>query len=472
LSLFSENELPHQIMQLPVYNESINIVKQLIESAANVSYPRERLMIQLLDDSDRAEISNRLRNLVFEIKKRHPDLALYYLHRKGREGYKAGNLNFGLISSKQILRERGVIDTNKIIFSIFDADFIIPSDYLINTVHYFTAPEIGAVQATLKYYNYNLNPFTRAQASFLINLHQIEFGARSRSGHLTTYRGSAGSWRLSAIESCGGWQGDTQIEDVDLSIGAQLLGWKILYLNHLTAYCQLPTSLREFKLQQRSWMKGLMEVFRKKRGLILKSTKLSLGQKILAMDFFLILSLQPLFIIISHLSIIPSYYYLKRLGSSEWVTWIALGLLMLLSGTHLSFLSTGLKRYRKGTQSWWGFVRDKCIAIALVPALFVTLAYGLIEGFRGVRIYRDRTIKDDPSGINQPSGPAETQHKILVRINRFEIAMGLYSIVMVSWAFWQGETLVGLIFGMLTACYLWNAMASNIKPISKKYPDP
>ena len=60
-----------------------------------------------------------------------------------------------------------------------------------------------------------MNYLTMAQSSYLVNLHNIEFKTRSREGHLTTVRGSAGSWRLSTIQESGGWQGDTQVEDVD-----------------------------------------------------------------------------------------------------------------------------------------------------------------------------------------------------------------------------------------------------------------
>jgi len=467
---FTPEELPYQIIQLPVYNENVSIVKQLVESAARVSYPKERLIIQLLDDSDIKEISMQLRHLISEVTGRQPDLHLYYLHRENRKGFKAGNLNHGIISAKEKLRERGVKSSSKIIISIFDADFIVPPNYLKDTVHFFTSEDVGAVQATIGYYNFDTNSLTRAQASFLTNLHLIEFGSRSIADHLTTYRGSAGSWRLNAIEDSGGWQGDTQVEDVDLSFSAQLRGWKILYLKHLTALCQLPTSYNEFKLQQRSWMKGLMEVFRKRGVAILKSPKLSLSQKILAIDFFLVLLLQPLFMIVSHLSLIPSYYCLKRLGCPELLGWITLGMLVLLSVTHLPFLSIGLKRapgkVHVRSRNLWRFVHDKCVSIALIPALFVTLTYGLLEGILGVQVHRDRTIKDSPSGIFKAPGPTQAQLRILVRINRLEIAMSLYSIVVVGWAFWLGEVIVGLIYGILAVYYPWNALISqiNLKP--------
>jgi cellulose synthase/poly-beta-1,6-N-acetylglucosamine synthase-like glycosyltransferase len=467
---FPSEELPFQIIQLPVFNENVYLVKNLILSACKVSFPRERLIIQLLDDSNIEDISTQLRNFITELKEDRPELPLYYLQRPIRQGFKAGNLNYGLVEAKKMLRKRDDINTNNIIVSIFDADFIIPPNYLMDTVHYFTESDVGGVQVMLSYYNQNTNSLTRAQATFLMNLHHIEFGSRSVTGHLTTYTGSAGSWRLSTIEDSGGWQGDTQIEDVDLSFAAQLRGWKILYLNHLIAMCQLPNRYNDFKLQQRSWMKGLMEVFRKRGGGILKSPNLKLSQKILAIDFFVVLAFQPIFIVVGHLSFIPSYYYLKRLGCGELVGWTTLGLLILLSITHLPFLSIGFKGAPEKTlsrnRSLWCLVQDKFVSIALIPALFITITYGLFEGMLGVKVERDRTTKYDPSGTGKYPVPTKAQHKILVRINRLEIAMSLYSILLVGWAFWQEEVMLGIVCGIFAVYYPLNALISfmNLKP--------
>jgi len=466
---FADENLPFQIIQLPVYNENTNLVMQLLVSATKLSYPKDRLLIQLLDDSDKEKISIQLKKFVSKLKKQQPELSLFYLHRNDRKDFKAGNLNYGLKMAKAHIRQFGIYDTDKIIASIFDADFIIPPNYLEDTVHYFTGPDIGAVQATLAYYNYNTNYLTRAQASFLMNLHLIEFGTRSRAGHLTTYRGSAGSWRLSAIEDSGGWQGDTHIEDVDLSIAAQLYGWKILYLKHVSAWCQLPTNYNEFKLQQRSWVKGLMEVFRKKGGAILRSNKLNLSQKILAMDFYYILTLQPLFMVVGHLFLIPSYYCLKRLNFPEMIGWVTLGLLLLLSSTHLSFLSSGLRNVpdnaNQEKRNISGFLIDRFYSVALIPSLFVALTYGLIEGMIGVPVYRGRTSKVDPSGTGKQPGLSPTQQRILFRIILLETLMSIYSLLLVCWAVWENELIIAFIYGILAICYPWNTFLSfaNIK---------
>ena len=43
-----------------------------------------------------------------------------------------------------------------------------------------------------------------------------------------------GVWRRKAIETAGGWNSRTTVEDMDLSLRAYLAGWKAIYLRHVT----------------------------------------------------------------------------------------------------------------------------------------------------------------------------------------------------------------------------------------------
>jgi len=459
---FADTDLPFHIIQLPVYNEDADMVKQLVTSATKLVYPKAMLLIQLLDDSDRQIISDELKQIVMEINEHDPSISLVYYHRVNREDYKAGNLNFGLQEAIQKILDTGELQPDNTIVTVFDADFIIPPNYIEETIHYFTNMEVGAVQAAYDYYNQNINYLTMAQASYLVNLHNIEFKTRSWGGHLTIYRGSAGSWRLSTIQKSGGWQGDTQVEDVDLSIAAQLQGWKILYLDHISASCQLPHGYNEFKLQQRSWVKGLMEVFRKRAGSILVSRKLSPSQKLLGIDFFLILTFQPLFMIAGHLFLIPSYYLLKMHDMADLPQWITLGLLLLLSTTHLSFLSTGTKQATiTGVFRRAAFVK-KFSSIWLIPSLFTALTFGLIEGLIGIRVHRDKTSKVSPSIDKSHPGLSDNQKRLLRRIGLCELFMCIFSISFIGWAVWSNQVLIALIYGILAICYPWGMLLSYI----------
>ena len=48
-----------------------------------------------------------------------------------------------------------------------------------------------------------------------------------------TTAGTAGVWRISALNESGGWNDQTTVEDMDLAVRATLRGWKLLYLDDL-----------------------------------------------------------------------------------------------------------------------------------------------------------------------------------------------------------------------------------------------
>lgn len=45
------------------------------------------------------------------------------------------------------------------------------------------------------------------------------------------FNGTAGVWRIKALEDCGGWMDRTTVEDMDVAVRAHLCGWKFIFLN-------------------------------------------------------------------------------------------------------------------------------------------------------------------------------------------------------------------------------------------------
>ena len=48
--------------------------------------------------------------------------------------------------------------------------------------------------------------------------------------------GTAGVWRIAAINEAGGWKDRTTVEDMDLAVRASLKGWKFVYLGDLQVF--------------------------------------------------------------------------------------------------------------------------------------------------------------------------------------------------------------------------------------------
>ncbi len=237
------DSLPPVTVQLPVYNERF-VVEELLEAACALRYPRHLLQIQVLDDSD-DETRAVLERVVAA--KRSQGQPVEYLRRSDRTGYKAGALEAGL--------RRATGD----LIAVFDADFTPQPDFLERTVHYFSEPAVGMVQARWTYRNRSLSLLTRVQAMLLDGHFVFEHGGRARSGRFFNFNGTAGVLRKAAIEDAGGWQHDTLTEDTDLSYRAQLRGWEFVYVPQVEAPSELPTDMASFQIQQHRWAKGLIQ---------------------------------------------------------------------------------------------------------------------------------------------------------------------------------------------------------------------
>jgi len=455
------------VIQLPVFNEDPEMVKGLIDSACKLDYPSEKLVLQLLDDSDSEPISAAIRQHIQQIRDNSPNLQLLYLHRPDRIDYKAGNLNYGLKELEKFLTRKNQWQPERIIISIFDADYQIPADYCKRIEPHFHHDKVGIAQTYTSFRNSDTNDLTRAQTIFGDNMHLDELSIRARTGHLSIFRGSAGSLRLSTLLESGCWQGDTQIEDVDLSFLAQCNSWKVIYDDTILSTSLLPENYNGYKLQQRSWMKGLMEVMRKRLGQIMTSNNLTLAQKIIGIDFFLILCLQATFIIIGHLTLIPAYYVWCTFSNSAVLNSIFILVLLFLALTHIPFFVRQTDNREKPVEpestTNKSPVRTGLFAFGLMTAMFMTLFYGSMEGLLGTKVHRDRTSKgslDDT--IEEAAAIPVSSITTLRRINFLELFMAVYSLGFIVWAFYAQELLFAAVFSTLTIIYPLNFLLSVV----------
>jgi cellulose synthase/poly-beta-1,6-N-acetylglucosamine synthase-like glycosyltransferase len=237
------DELPTVTVQLPIFNEQF-VIDRLVEAVCAMEYPREKLEIQVLDDS-----TDETQAVALGIVERYAALGhpIVYLHRTNRHGYKAGALDEGLKVAKGEL------------VAIFDADFVPPTDWLMKVIHHFVEPEIGMVQTRWTHLNRDYSMLTRIEAILLDGHFVLEHGARARTGDFFNFNGTAGMWRRQAITDGGGWQHDTLTEDTDLSYRSQMAGWKFKYLPEVECPSELPIEMTAFKTQQARWAKGLIQ---------------------------------------------------------------------------------------------------------------------------------------------------------------------------------------------------------------------
>jgi len=242
-------------IQLPLYNE-LYVVERLINAVCEIDYPKDKMEIQVLDDSTDETVQITAR--VVE-EKRKAGFDIKQVRRNSREGFKAGALKEGMKTAKGEF------------IAIFDADFIPQKEFLKKTLAFFTDEKVGMVQTRWEHINGDYSILTRAQALALDGHFVIEQTVRNKAGFFINFNGTGGVWRKNCIVDAGNWDGDTLTEDLDLSYRAQLNGWKFVYLKDFTSPAELPSEINALKSQQFRWTKGAIETAKKILPLVWKS---------------------------------------------------------------------------------------------------------------------------------------------------------------------------------------------------------
>lgn len=285
-------------IQLPLYNE-MYVIERLINSVCEIDYPKDKMEIQVLDDST-DETTTIVAKIVEEKKKLGFDIS--HIRRGSREGYKAGALKEGMKIAKGEF------------IAIFDADFIPQKEFLKKTLSYFTDDKVGMVQSRWEHLNGDYSIITKAQALALDGHFVIEQTVRNKSGFFINFNGTGGVWRKKCIEDAGNWHADTLTEDLDLSYRAQLIGWRFVFLKDFTSPAELPSEINALKAQQFRWTKGAVETAKKILPLVWKS-KVPLRVK-LQSTFHLTNNLVFPFILLAAILNVP-LIFIKNSGAHE-----------------------------------------------------------------------------------------------------------------------------------------------------------
>ena len=262
--LNNPDEIPFVTIQLPVYNE-MYVMDRLLNNIAKINYPKNKLEIQVLDDSTDDTIET-TKEHVSRLKESGLDIK--HITRSDRTGFKAGALKEGLKIAKGEF------------IAIFDADFLPGPEWLKHTIPYFKDENIGVVQTRWGHINRDYSLLTKIQA-FALDAHfTLEQVGRNSKGHFINFNGTAGVWRKSCIIDAGNWEGDTLTEDLDLSYRAQLKNWKFKYLENVETPAELPVVISAARSQQFRWNKGGAENFKKMLWRVIKSNNISFKTKV------------------------------------------------------------------------------------------------------------------------------------------------------------------------------------------------
>ncbi len=363
-----DQDAPFVTVQLPMYNE-MYVAERIIDYVAAQEYPKDKFEIHVLDDSTDETVDIVARK-VAELKAQGYNIE--HIHRVNRQGYKAGAL------------QEAMPKANGEFIAIFDADFTPRPDFLRTTMAYFEDAKVAIVQTRWEHINADYSMLTKLQA-LQLNVHfTVEQAGRSYGNLLLQFNGTAGVWRKKVINEAGGWQSDTLTEDLDLSFRAQIMGYKIQYLEKLGSPAELPVDMNALKGQQFRWNKGGAQNARKLLKLVWNTDKLNGIQKMHAISQLLAYGVF-LWVFIAALSSIPLSFAFQELGiSTHFLSFSVLGLFAVASISYTANITAALHRHN--APSFWEKVRFFGLFLSFLPismGLSLYNAVAVIEGLRG-----------------------------------------------------------------------------------------
>ncbi|MFN7918686.1 MAG: glycosyltransferase [Bryobacteraceae bacterium] len=433
-------QLPRVTIQLPMFNERF-VVERLLEQAVKIDYPRELLQIQVLDDST-DETHPFTDRLCAELRSQgHP---VDYIHRTNREGFKAGALENGLKTA-----------TGEFV-AVFDADFVIPTDFLQRTIHHFTDPKVGLVQTRWSYLNRHYNLLTEIQGMLLDGHFVLEHNARSRSGEFFNFNGTAGIMRKSMVADAGGWQHDTLTEDSDLSYRAQVRGWKFVYLADVECPSELPVDMNGFQVQQFRWAKGLTQVAKKLLRTILRED-LPKAVKLEAVWHLTPNIVYPMMMIVTGLTL-PVMIVRFYVG---WQQLLLVDVPFLVFTFASVILFYVYAQHERDRTSWKRALALMPILMAAGAALAVSNARAVLEALWGVQTGFVRTPKYAITGGPKESKAAVPQTKYRSKIGwlpYLELTLGTMYLGMVWYAIDSLNFLAAPLLAIFVGGYYWSAV--------------
>ncbi len=367
------DEPPVVTVQLPVFNERY-VVGRLLDAVCALDWPKDRLEVQLLDDStdDTTEIAAaKVADLVargFDVK---------HLHRTDRKGYKAGAL------AAATPKARGDF------LAVFDADFVPERGFLRHTIDHFTDRRVGFVQTRWTWLNQDYGVLTQGMGMLLDGHFVLEQTTRSRGGYIFNFNGTGGVWRRKAIEDAGGWQDDTICEDTDLSYRAHLAGYRGVFLRDVPCPSELPVLVSALKSQQHRWAKGLTECFRKLMPLLWRS-RLPLRKKVDA-TFHLGANLAfPASLFMTVVTLPVMLLRIQGHGAGAVATMVDSLVFLLVVVTQLLFYVVATREVHA---RWWERLRFLPFFPLVGVGLAVNNARGVLEALLGHRTEFVRTPK-------------------------------------------------------------------------------
>jgi len=211
----SWSDLIHLII-FPIYNESMTVIEQSVQSIISSNYPSEKIILVLTyEERGGKDLKERIK--IIEKKYKNKFRILYTtMHPDGIEGElkgKGANQAWGAKQIKKEIIDPQKIDYNKILVSVFDIDTVISPDYFFVLSYKFLTVNdpYQASYQPVPVYNNNLwqSPFFARVAAFSNTFWQMMQQVRDEK--LATYSSHSMTWKT--LVEIGFWSTNMVSED-------------------------------------------------------------------------------------------------------------------------------------------------------------------------------------------------------------------------------------------------------------------
>ena len=262
--VIAETDYPHVDVLIATHSEEPELLFKTINGCKHMEYPDPaKVHIYLCDDNDRPEMAQLAQKM-----------GVGYFGLSDNKLAKAGNLNHAL--SK----------TDSPLVVTFDADMIPRSNFLMETVPYFSLPEmiledgvwrkrteeeldpdykIGFVQTPQSFYNPDLFQFNFFAESNIPNEQDYffkEVNVGRNSSNSAIYAGSNTLISRRALEEVGGIRTKTITEDFATGIDIQAKGYTCFAIDEVLASGLAPDDFPNLLKQRQRWGRGCVQTIR------------------------------------------------------------------------------------------------------------------------------------------------------------------------------------------------------------------
>jgi cellulose synthase/poly-beta-1,6-N-acetylglucosamine synthase-like glycosyltransferase len=239
------NHLPKVAVQVPAYNEPLEVVGETLKALAAVDYPD--LIVQVVDNNT----PDRQNWEALKAECERLGSRFQFMHLENWPGFKAGALNEAT---------RRLPDDVEIL-AVVDSDYIVQPDWLRSVVGHFADPKVAFVQTPQNYRDWEDDQYLRGLYYSYRYFFEITMPSRAHRNAII-FAGTMGLIRRSALQEIGGWNPDIVTEDAEASLRMLARGHSGVYIQRAYGHGLMPLSFDGLKKQRFRWALGGVQILR------------------------------------------------------------------------------------------------------------------------------------------------------------------------------------------------------------------